>query len=126
MQIQKEIEPGKIYTPKEARDFLKISESTMKRMLLAASQVESYTSSPCIGCGRCVDACPMRLVPSELSQLLEAEDYRGAEDLNVLDCIECGCCSWSCPAHRPLVQHLRIGKARAMLRRRQLQAEKKS
>ncbi len=103
-----------------------ITKTTSGILLLAASQVESYTSSPCIGCGRCVDACPMRLVPSELSQLLEAEDYRGAEDLNVLDCIECGCCSWSCPAHRPLVQHLRIGKARAMLRRRQLQAEKKS
>jgi electron transport complex protein RnfC len=53
----------------------------------------------------------MYLVPSELSQMLEAEDYESAQDLNVMDCIECGCCAFSCPAHRPLVQHMKQGKA---------------
>jgi len=61
----------------------------------------------------------MYLVPSELSQMLEAEDYEVAEELNVMDCIECGCCAFACPAHRPLVQHMRQGKGQVMLKRRQ-------
>ena len=87
-------------------------------LFLAANEIATYSSMPCIGCGRCIVACPMLLMPAELSQLLEAEDYEGAEDINVMDCIECGCCSFSCPAHRPLVQHMKQGKARVMLKRR--------
>jgi electron transport complex protein RnfC len=66
----------------------------------------------------------MKLLPAELSQMLEAEDYESAEALNVLDCIECGCCAFECPAHRPLVQHMRRGKARAMARRKAEEARK--
>ena len=67
----------------------------------------------------------MNLVPSELSQFLEAEDYEAAEADHVMDCIECGCCAFACPAHRPLVQHMRAGKADAMRRRREQQAKEK-
>lgn len=85
----------------------------------------SYTSMPCISCGRCVEACPMKLVPSEMSQFLESEDFEGAEEINVMDCIECGCCAFECPAQRPLVQHMRQGKAFVMAKRRAEQAKKK-
>lgn len=87
-------------------------------LFLAPGEIATYSSMPCIGCGRCIVACPMLLMPAELSQFLEAEDYEGAEGLNVMDCIECGCCSFSCPAHRPLVQHMKQGKAHVMLKRR--------
>jgi electron transport complex protein RnfC len=99
------------------------TKTTSGLLFLDAAQVRAFGSMPCISCGRCVEACPMNLVPSELSQMIEAEDYETAETLNVLDCIECGCCAFACPAHRPLVQHMRQGKGRVMLKRKQ---EKKS
>ena len=99
------------------------TKTTSGLVLLDPGAVSFFHSMPCISCGRCVDACPMNLVPSELSQMLEAEDYEGAEGFDVLDCIECGCCAFVCPAHRPLVQHMRQGKARIMLKRKQAQAK---
>ena len=102
----------------QAIDTVTTTKTTSGLLALGAPDVSLYESMPCISCGRCVDACPMNLVPSELSQFLEAEDYEGAEELHVMDCIECGCCAFSCPAHRPLVQHMRQGKARVMLKRK--------
>ena len=104
------------------------TKTTSGLLLLPPNDVSVFESAPCISCGRCVEACPMRLMPCDLSQMLEAEDYLGAESMNVLDCIECGCCAYCCPSRRPLVQHMRSGKARAMLRRKQQQqkAEKKA
>ena len=86
-------------------------------LLLSAKKVSCYTSQACISCGRCVDACPMRLTPSELSQCIEADDIEGAEQVALMDCIECGSCAYVCPAHRPLVHHMRRGKAVVMARR---------
>jgi len=59
----------------------------------------------------------MRLIPSELSQFVEADDIEGAEAIALMDCIECGSCAYVCPAHRPLVHHMRRGKAVIMARR---------
>jgi len=95
------------------------TKTTSGLLFLAPSQVRSFSSMPCISCGRCVDACPMYLMPAELSQALEAEDYETAEECSVMDCIECGCCAFACPAHRPLVQHMKQGKAKIALKRRQ-------
>lgn len=66
--------------------------------------------SACIRCGRCVEACPMHLIPADLNRLVMAQKYEELDKFHVLDCIECGCCSWSCPAKRHLVQSIRLGK----------------
>ena len=66
-----------------------------------------------------MQACPSSLLPCFLSENLEAENFEEAERLNVLDCIECGACAFECPAHRPLVQHMRQGKAKVIQLRRQ-------
>ncbi|MCK5850907.1 MAG: electron transport complex subunit RsxC [Kiritimatiellae bacterium] len=94
------------------------TKTTSGLLLLAPAEISTYSSMPCISCGRCVDGCPMNLMPCELSQMLEAEDYEAAEEYNVMDCIECGCCAFQCPAHRPLVQHMRQGKAVVSAKRR--------
>ncbi len=92
-------------------------KTTSGLLLLSAARTPTYTSQACISCGRCVDACPMRLIPSELSQFVEADDIEGAEPLALMDCIECGSCAYVCPAQRPLVHHMRRGKAVVMARR---------
>ncbi|KOR32921.1 electron transporter RnfC [Achromatium sp. WMS3] len=67
---------------------------------------------PCIRCGRCVEACPMHLNPSMLGLLATKRQYDTmAERYHLLDCFECGCCSYVCPSNIPLVQYFRIAKA---------------
>jgi len=76
---------------------------------------------PCIKCARCVDACPMFLNPSMLGQLAQARRYEEMQErYNLLDCFECGCCTYVCPSNIPLVQHFRIAKA---INRERAQAE---
>ncbi|MDX9793713.1 MAG: electron transport complex subunit RsxC [Kiritimatiellia bacterium] len=86
-------------------------------LLLSPKKISDFSSQACIACGRCVDACPMRLSPAELSQCIEADDIDGAEPLALMDCIECGSCAFVCPARRPLVHHMRRGKTVVMARR---------
>jgi Na+-translocating ferredoxin:NAD+ oxidoreductase subunit C len=92
-------------------------KTTSGVLLLSAKRVTQFTSLACISCGRCVEACPMSLIPSELSQFIEAEDIESAETIALMDCIECGSCAFVCPARRPLVHHMRRGKAAVMARR---------
>ncbi len=100
------------------------AKTTSGLLALAPGQAPVYESLACISCGRCVQACPMGLLPCELSQALEAEDYDLADAFHVMDCIECGCCAYVCPARRPLVQHMRTGKARIALKRREAMQKK--
>lgn len=67
---------------------------------------------PCIRCGYCVDACPMFLDPSTLGLLARNEQFDVmANGYHLMDCFECGSCSFVCPSHIPLVQHFRMAKA---------------
>lgn len=65
---------------------------------------------PCIRCGRCIRACPMQLMPTSVDIAYHAGDVNAMRRLSVATCMECGCCSYSCPAHRPLVQTMRLAK----------------
>jgi len=93
-------------------------KSTSGVLMLAPEEIFQYRSAPCIRCGRCVDACPMNLLPGTLSIEIESERFDLTEEHHVLDCIECGCCAYVCPSHRPLVQHFRRAKSEIMARRR--------
>ena len=66
---------------------------------------------PCIRCGRCIDACPMGLMPSMLSVLSERGFYEEAKEYNLFDCFECGSCTYVCPSKRPIVQLVRLAKS---------------
>jgi electron transport complex protein RnfC len=66
---------------------------------------------PCIHCARCVEACPLFLNPSHLGLLAKNEEYEAmAQEYNLMDCFECGACSYVCPSHIPLVQYFRLAK----------------
>ena len=70
-----------------------------------------YVKEPhCIRCGKCMDACPMHLVPVMMYNAERNSDIEEMKALNMLDCIECGCCAYTCPACIPLVQSFRTGK----------------
>ncbi|MGI6083867.1 MAG: electron transport complex subunit RsxC [Acetivibrionales bacterium] len=64
----------------------------------------------CIRCGRCVNVCPVNLMPFEIDRLVKANLYDDLEGYNVVDCIECGACSYTCPSKRHLTQSIRLGK----------------
>lgn len=66
---------------------------------------------PCIRCGRCIDICPMGLMPSILSVLSEKGHYEDMKEYNLFDCFECGSCAYVCPSKRPIVQLIRLGKS---------------
>ncbi|MFQ6091659.1 MAG: electron transport complex subunit RsxC [bacterium] len=68
----------------------------------------------CISCARCVDACPMNLVPTTLGKLVEKERFDEARDNGLQDCIECGCCAYVCPSKINLVHLFKFGKAEIM------------
>jgi len=66
---------------------------------------------PCIHCARCLESCPLFLNPSQLGLLAKNEEYmQMAEEFNLMDCFECGACSYVCPSHIPLVQYFRLAK----------------
>lgn len=88
-----------------------ITKNTSGILLIPFKNAAVYTSEPCIRCGRCVECCPMSILPATISQAVENERFDWAQQLNVQACIECGSCSYSCPSNRPLNQHFKRAKA---------------
>lgn len=81
-------------------------------LALSKKDINSGKESACIHCGRCVEVCPMHLVPSKLSILGERGLFEQAkEEANLLDCVECGSCVYVCPAKRNIVQYIKYCKA---------------
>ena len=88
-----------------------IAKNTSGILLLPTRLAVNYEASGCIRCGRCVQGCPMHLMPCLLSTAIEAERFDLAYQNHVMDCMECGSCAYVCPDHRPLVQNIRRAKA---------------
>lgn len=78
--------------------------------ILAIADKKNYRQTHCLSCGRCVSACPMGLMPTKLYALISNGKYEEAMKNNLMDCKECGCCAFSCPAHLDLVHAFKTGK----------------
>jgi electron transport complex protein RnfC len=82
--------------------------------ILSGKEAVRGKEGSCIKCAKCVAACPMGLEPYLLSKLARLKKWDVAEEHNTVDCIECGCCSYSCPSNLPLLDYIRIGKQTVM------------
>ena len=96
---------------------LAVSDDTLpilkqNNAILAFDEKEAKLSeaTDCIRCGRCVSACPMRLVPTKLCADIKLKDFDAMQKHQLMTCMECGSCAYSCPAHRHIVQTIRMGK----------------
>jgi electron transport complex protein RnfC len=101
-----------------------VVKSTSGILALTAAEVAERAPEPCIRCGSCVRACPVGLLPLEMSRRIASADLSGAVDFGLKDCIACGCCAYICPSSIPLVQYFNHAKGElAAQERAKLRAE---
>ena len=81
-----------------------ITKTSSSILCMSKDEVSACEPTACINCGRCVDACPSRIIPSRLADFAERHDEEAFLKFNGLECVECGSCSYVCPAKRQLKQ----------------------
>ena len=90
-----------------------VTKTTSGVLFLTEDEIDTRPHSQCIRCGWCLDACPMGLSPNEIGIYVEAGKAEDTSRFGLFECFECGSCAFVCPAKRPLVQFIRLAKARA-------------
>lgn len=101
-----------------------IVKGTSGILALSARSSLNPVESNCLRCGRCIEACPMGLLPSNLDRMVRLREYGEFEKTGGMNCIECGSCTYMCPANRCLTQTCRDGKSGVMAERRKKGAQK--
>jgi len=87
-----------------------VTKGTSGILALTKKEAKLPEPEPCIRCARCVDACPMNLLPNILARVIEYKRFDEAYTLGVLDCIECGSCAFVCPSKIRHIHHVKFGK----------------
>ena len=95
-----------------------IFKGTNAILAFCGDEAKGSKTPSCIRCGRCVEACPMRLMPTYIYLYGEKGNLEACEKYDALDCIECGACTYVCPGKLPLVQGIRSAKQRILNARR--------
>ena len=96
-----------------------VTKTSTALLAFTKDEVAAMEPGPCINCGRCLEVCPGRVMPSRLADAAERFDEETFLELNGMECCECGCCSFICPAKRPLTQEIKS------MRKIQLEKRKK-
>jgi len=87
-----------------------VVKGTSGVVVLTSDLVDVGEEEECVRCGKCIDVCPMFLLPNFIVQAVKKEEWDKAEMWGALDCFECGCCSFTCPAYIPHVDYVRKAK----------------
>ncbi len=93
---------------------LPVTKGTSGILILPRQESVRRPMRNCIRCAKCVNVCPMGLNPAFLMRDVQYKDWEVAERGYIVDCIECGSCSYTCPSSRPLLDYIRIGKQQVM------------
>lgn len=88
-------------------------------VVFSGGETERKQYGPCIRCSKCISVCPMGLEPYLLMALSQKVLYEKAGENRITDCIECGSCSFICPAYRPLLDYIRLGKSAVVKMKRE-------
>ncbi len=99
-------------------DQVPVVKGTSGIVVLDEKDAKQFVEEPCIRCARCVDACPMRLLPTTIGDFARLGMLEDAERTGIMDCKECGTCSYVCPSRRNLIHYMKSGKARIFEERR--------
>ena len=91
-----------------------ICKGTNSVTIISGEEARRKEPQPCIRCAKCVLVCPMGLEPYLLAKLSEVKNWDRCEHEDIVNCIECGSCQFTCPAYRPLLDNIRQGKATVM------------
>ncbi len=116
--------PGKIISGGPMMGFalfdtnVPVTKSSSAITAFLKDPVSENDAGACINCGRCVDACPSRLLPSKLADIAEHYDEEKFVSLDGMECVECGCCSYICPAKRHLTQEIKMMRQTVLANRR--------
>ena len=95
-----------------------VVKGTSGIVVLTEDEVKAEKARTCIGCGACVDVCPMYLLPTRIANFSKYDLTDKAEQFGVMDCIECGSCTYVCPSKIHLVQWIRYGKGNILEKRK--------
>jgi len=87
-----------------------VTKGTNAMTILGKTNRYAVEQSRCIRCGKCIEVCPMHLMPVLMYKALYSGDIEEMKEQNLMDCMECGCCSYTCPGCVPLVQSFRAAK----------------
>ncbi|MFO7819909.1 MAG: RnfABCDGE type electron transport complex subunit C, partial [Halanaerobacter sp.] len=97
-----------------------ITKGTSGILALDKESAGDYSEAgPCIRCAKCVDFCPVNLVPTRLVNLVKEDMMEEADEDGLMDCIECGSCSYVCPSNIELVQRIQLGKGKLRAKKRE-------
>ena len=91
-----------------------VCKGTNSVTVLTDDDARRKEAEPCIRCAKCVSACPMGLEPYLLATCSSKKMWEKVEQEDIVSCIECGSCQFTCPAHRPLLDNIRLGKSTVM------------
>ncbi len=103
-EVGKIIMGGPMMGQAVSTDETSVVKQTNAITVFGLEKARKENMSPCIRCARCITACPMGLAPVEIALALSIQDAEEIEELKVDVCMECGCCSFECPAKRPVTQ----------------------
>lgn len=95
-----------------------ITKTSSSILCLTKDEVAANEPSACINCGRCVEVCPSRIIPSRLADFAEHHNEEAFTKWEGLECVECGSCSYVCPAKRQLKQAIGSMRKIALANRR--------
>ncbi len=95
-----------------------VTKTTSALLCMTTDEVAHSETTACINCGKCVSACPENLLPTKLAKFASKKDEAGFLKYNGLECCECGCCSFACPAKRNLAQEIKAMRKIALANRK--------